>query len=140
MIRFFDIALWLAGLGHFVPLIASAQLPTRLGWKTELPRMSTANRKLYLVAAGYIVFTYLAFGVLTLVLHRELLRGDRAALALAPFIGLYWLVRLLLEPFWFGHRDWPAGRRFVAAHIALDLLFAYLAAVYCGLVAWHAFG
>jgi hypothetical protein len=31
--RLFDLDLWLAGAGHFVILIASAQVPARLGWK-----------------------------------------------------------------------------------------------------------
>jgi hypothetical protein len=99
--------------------------------------MSEANRKLFLVACGYIVLTYLSFGVLTLVLPDELLRGDRAATALAVFIGGYWLVRLVLERTWFGHREWPPGRRFVMAHIALEALFAYFTVVYLGVAIWH---
>jgi hypothetical protein len=140
MITILGPALWLAGLGHFALLAASGQLPYRLQWRTELPRLSNANRKLFLVATFYIVLTYLSFGVLTLVLHDELLGGGRVAIGLAAFIGLYWLVRLILDWFWFGHRDWPAGRRFVLAHIALESLFAYLAVVYLGLVVWHVVG
>jgi VanZ family protein len=131
------VAVWLGGLGHFALLAASGQIPARLCWRTELHRLSDANRKLFLVATSYIVFTYLSFGVLTFVLHNELIRGDRAAVALAVFIGLYWLVRLVLDWVWFGHRDWPPGRRFVLAHVALELLFAYLAITYLGLAAWH---
>ena len=130
-------ALWLAGIGHFSLLLVSGQLPARLQWRTLLPRMDVANRKLFLVATFYIVLTYLSFGVLTLFLHEEMMRGDRAAVALAAFIGLYWLVRLVLDWFWFGHNEWPPGKLFVAAHVALELLFTYLAAVYLALVAWH---
>lgn len=131
------VAVWLAGLGHFALLAASAQIPARLDWRTELARLSPANRKLFLVATGYIVLTYLSFGVLTLVLHNDLVQGNRAAVALAIFIGGYWLVRLVLDWVWFGHRDWPPGRRFVLAHIALELLFAYFIVTYLGLAAWH---
>ena len=137
MIPLLGVALWLAGLGHFVLLAVSGQLPFRLAWRTELPKLSDANRKLFLVACGYIVFTYLSFGVLTLVLHDQLMRGDTAAVALAVFIGLYWLVRLVLDWVWFGHREWPPGRLFVAAHVALELLFGYLAVVYLGVALWH---
>ena len=131
------LALWLAGLGHFALLGASGQLPGRLAWRTELPKMSDANRKLFLVACGYIVLTYLSFGVLTLVLHDELLKGGRAATGLALFIGGYWLVRLVLDWTLFGHAEWPPGRIFVLAHIALELLFAYLTVVYLGVAIWH---
>jgi len=94
------------------------------------PGHALDTSKLFLVATGYIVFTYLAFGILTLALHDEMVAGDRAATGLALFIGAYWLVRLVIDWFWFGHRIWPRGRRFVVAHIGLELLFAFLAAVY----------
>ena len=70
--------------------------------------------------------------MLILVLHDELANGDRAALALAAFIGIYWLVRLILDGVWFGHAEWPRGRRWVVAHAALDGLFVFLTVVYLG--------
>jgi len=44
--RFFDLDLGLAGAGHFVILIASAQVPSRLGWKEDLKQLTPFNRKL----------------------------------------------------------------------------------------------
>jgi uncharacterized oligopeptide transporter (OPT) family protein len=41
------------------------------------------------------LLTIVVFDVLSLVLHTELLRGDRAALGLACFIGIYWTARIL---------------------------------------------
>lgn len=87
--RLFDLALWLAGAGHFVILIASAQVPSRLGWKEDLKQLMPFNRKLLWVQGGFTALTIIAFGTLTLALYQELLRGDRAALGLAAFIGLY---------------------------------------------------
>ena len=125
-----SLAVWLAGLGQFVLPVVSVQIPGRFHWRVELGRLGELNRKLFLVATGYIVFTYLAFGILTLALHDEMVAGDRAATGLALFIGAYWLVRLVIDWFWFGHRLWPGGRLYVIAHIGLELLFAYLAVVY----------
>jgi hypothetical protein len=133
-----SLAVWLAGLGQFVLPVVSVQIPGRFHWRVELSRLSELNRKLLLVATGYIVFTYLAFGVLTLALHDEMVAGDRAASGLALFIGAYWLVRLVIDWFWFGHRIWPPGRRFVIAHIGLEALFAFLAAVYLAVAVWPA--
>jgi hypothetical protein len=99
--RFFDLDLWLAGAGHFLILIASAQVPSRLGWKEDLKQLTSFNRKLLWVQGGFTVLTIIAFGILTLVLHGELLRGDRAALGLAAFIGLYWTARILVDAFYF---------------------------------------
>jgi hypothetical protein len=135
--RFFDLALWSAGARHFLILIASFQVPFRLGWKDDLRSLKPFNRKLLWVQGGFTVLTIIAFGILTLALHTELLRGDRAALGLASFIGLYWTSRILVDAFYFSHDDWPQGRTFILGHILLTALFSALAAIYLGLVAWH---
>ncbi|HEV7403124.1 MAG TPA: hypothetical protein VGO11_09370 [Chthoniobacteraceae bacterium] len=125
-----SLALWLAGLGHFCILAASVQVPHRLGWKKDFAQLTPFNRKLTWVYAGYTLLTIVAFGTLTLVLHAELLRGDRAALGLAAFIALYWTGRILVDFLYFEHADWPKGGLFVAGHLALTTLFLALAATY----------
>ena len=135
--RFFDCALWFAAGGHFLILFASFQVPSRLGWKKDLQSLMPFNRKLLWVQSAFTVLTIIAFGVLTLVLHQELLHGDRAALGLACFVGLYWTARILVDAFYFSHADWPKGRTFVVGHILLTSLFSVLAAIYLGLVIWH---
>jgi hypothetical protein len=135
--RFFNLDLWLAGAGHFVILIASFQVPSRLRWKQDLARLMPFNRKLLWVQGGFTVLTIIAFGTLTLVLHAELLRGDRAALALAAFIGIYWTARIGIDAFYFSSADWPPGRHFVIGHFLLTSLFVALAASYLGLCIWH---
>ncbi|HXG60741.1 MAG TPA: hypothetical protein VNO22_05185 [Planctomycetota bacterium] len=130
----FRTALLLAGAGHFVLLGASVQVPARLRWREELARLSPFNRKLMWTYGGFTVLTIVAFGTLTLMLREEMLRGDRAAVALAAFIGLYWLARILVDVFWLGHSGWPRGRALVVGHALLAALFAFLAATYLGLV------
>lgn len=134
---FFDLALWAAGAGHFVILIASLQVPRQLHWKTDLAQLMPFNRKLLWVQGSFTVLTIIAFGTLLLVLHKELLRGDRAALALAGFIAAYWTTRILVDAFYFSHKDWPQGRRFVLGHILLTALFVFLAGVNWALVVWQ---
>jgi hypothetical protein len=132
-----DAALWLAGWGHFTLLLAGGQLPFRFGWKEDLARVRPMNRKLFRVYWVFILVTIVAFGVLTLVLHDELLRGDRAALALASFMALFWAIRLAADFFYFSHDDWPPGGLFRLAHVLLILLFVFLLSTYAGLVVWH---
>ncbi len=138
--RLFDVDLWLAGAGHFVILIASAQVPSRLNWKEDLRQLLPFNRKLLWVQGGFTVLTIIAFGSLTLALHGELLRGDRAALGLAAFIGLYWTARIVVDAFYFSHEDWPKGRMFVVGHALLTALFCFLALSYLGLFVWRVWG
>ncbi len=136
--RCFDLILWLAGAGHFVILFASFQVPARLRWKQDLAQLMPFNRKLLWVQGGFTVLTIIAFGTLTLLLHTEMLRGDRAAMALACFIGSYWTARILVDAFYFSGDDWPKGRQFVVGHILLTSLFVALASSYWGLIVWQA--
>ena len=135
--RLFDIDLWLVGAAHFVVLVASFQVPYRLNWKRDLQALMPFNRKLLWVQGGFTVLTIIAFGSLTFTLHAELLRGDRAALALACFIGIYWSARIIVDAIYFSHSDWPEGTVFVVGHALLTLLFCFLALSYVGLFVWH---
>ena len=136
----FGLGLWLAGAGHFVILFASFQVPFRLRWKEDLKSLMPFNRKLLWVQSGFTVLTILAFGTLTLALHGEMLRGDRAALGLAAFIGIYWSSRIGVDALYFSHHDWPQGRQFVIGHILLTSLFSLLAACYLGIFVWRVVG
>ena len=133
----FSLSLWLAGIGHFGVLGASFQVPARLEWATDLAKLKSLNRKLMWTYGGFTVLTIMAFGALTLGLHDEMLRGDRAALGLALFIGIYWACRIGVDAFYFEHSDWPQGRMFVIGHFALTSLFTALTSVYLGLFVWH---
>jgi len=132
-----SLALWLAGAGHFCVLIASFQVPYRLRWKDDLAKLTSFNRKLMWVHGGIAVYTIVSFGVLTLLLHDEMLRGERPALALTAFIGIYWLLRVVVDFTYFEHADWPKGRTFVAGHVLLTLLFVFLLVTYLGVAVWH---
>jgi hypothetical protein len=130
-------ALWFAGIGHFVVLIASFQVPYRLQWKQDLRKLTPFNRKLMWVHGGFAVYTIISFGVLTLLLHNEILQGQRAALALAAFIGIYWLLRVVVDFSYYDHADWPKGTAFVVGHVLLTCLFVFLAATYLGVSLTH---
>ena len=135
--RLFDVLLWLAGIGHFMVLVASFQVPARLRWKEDLAKLLPVNRKLMWTYGVFIVLTIISLGTLTLTLHAELLRGDRAALGLATFIGVFWMTRIVIDFTYHTHADWPRGARFVVAHVLLTTLFVALAGTFLGLVAWH---
>jgi hypothetical protein len=131
-----SLALWLAGIGHFCILGASFQVPARLGWKEDLIKLTPFNRKLMWVYAGTTLLTIIAFGTLTLFLHDDFLRGDRAALALAVFIAVFWTLRIIVDFTYFKHSDWPIGLQFVVGHFLLTALFAALASTYWAVLIW----
>jgi hypothetical protein len=63
--RLFGIDLWLVGAAHFVILVASFQVPSRLAWKQDLQQLMPFNGKLLWVQSGFTVLTIIAFGTLT---------------------------------------------------------------------------
>jgi alginate O-acetyltransferase complex protein AlgI len=132
-----SLALWLAGAGHFCILSASFQVPARLRWKEDLVKLSPFNRKLMWVYAETTLLTIIAFGILTLFLHDDILRGDRSALALTAFIAVFWTARILVDFTYFSHSDWPAGPQFVAGHFLLTALFSAMASTYWAVLIWR---
>jgi hypothetical protein len=135
--QWLSLAIWLAGAGHFCVLMASFQVPRRLKWKEDLAQLTTLNRKIMWVYGGFTVYTIAAFGAMTLALHSELMRGEHAALALASFIGLYWLLRIVVDFAYYSHQDWPRGTAFRLGHVLLTSLFVFLSSSYLGLTLWH---
>lgn len=135
--QWISLALWLAGAGHFAVLVASFQVPYRLGWKEDLAKLTSFNRKLMWVHGAFAVYTIISFGALTLLLHDELLQGQRAAVALAAFIGIYWLLRIVVDFTYYDHSDWPKGKAFAAGHVLLTSLFVFLAVTYLAVSVMH---
>ncbi len=117
-------------MAHFVLLIAGSQVPYRLRWKEDLAKLHPFSRKLLWTYWAFTGLTIIAFGALTLFLHDEMLRGDRAALATAAFICIFWIARIVVECLYFSHRDWPPGEQFLIGHILLTSVFVFLAVVY----------
>jgi alginate O-acetyltransferase complex protein AlgI len=137
---YLDWGLWIMGVMQLMVLFASFQVPGKLRWREELPRLSPFNQKLMWTYAVFIVFTVVSFGVLTFILHEDLLQGSRGALGLAAFIALFWTLRLIVDTFYFRHEDWPPEPIFRVGHVMLNSLFTFLVVTYGGLVVWHVWG
>ena len=118
-------------------LMASFQVPGRLNWREELPRLSPFNRKVMWTNGAFIVLTIISFGTLTLSLHASFMKGESAAIGLAAFISVFWLTRILVDCLFFKHEDWPKGPQFVIGHALLDSLFAFLLLSYSSYVVWQ---
>ncbi|HWD39352.1 MAG TPA: MBOAT family protein [Fimbriimonas sp.] len=131
---YMNILLWVLGVVQLLPLAASFQVPNRLNWKEELPKLSPFNRKLMWTYGAFVVLTILSFSVLTLSLHHEMLNGDRAAVAFATFAAVYWGLRLLVDAVYLKADGWPRGAEFAIGHGLLASLFAFLALGYAAVV------
>jgi alginate O-acetyltransferase complex protein AlgI len=123
-------AIYAAGLGHLLVLIASVQAPIRLGWKEDIAKLTRFNQKIFWVYGAYILLCILSFSVLTCWLHDDLLAGVRAARGIALFIAVFWTVRVVVDFGWYDYRDWPKGNSLVVGHALATSLFCALALIY----------
>lgn len=129
--------LWIGAAGHLLVLVASVQVPDRLGWREDLQSLRPFNRKLLWTYGGFIVLTILAFGVMTAAYHGELLAGAPLAIGFCGFVAAFWTARLVVDAAYFSHDDWPEGVEFVVGHALLNSLFVLLVAIYAGTIAFH---
>ena len=117
-------------------LAASFQVPTRLGWKEDLPKLSSFNGKLMWTYGAFTVYTIVSWSILTFVLGKEMVNGTTAGIAVASIIFLFWLSRIATDAFYFKSEDWPKGPFMQIGHAMLNALFAFLVLGYGSIVAW----
>jgi hypothetical protein len=87
----------LAGVGQLGVLVASALVPFRLNWKTELGGLSPLHRQMYWVYGGYVVLAIVAFGFISLLNAEELAGGGGLARGVCGYMAVFWGVRLVLQ-------------------------------------------
>jgi alginate O-acetyltransferase complex protein AlgI len=129
-------ALYAAAIGHLLILVASFQAPVRLGWKDDIPKLTRFNQKIFWVYGLYILLCIASFAALTWRLHDEFLAGELAARCVAGFIATFWTIRVMVDLFWYDHRDWPQGNALVTGHALVTSLFCSLATVYWFAALW----
>jgi len=135
-----EILYWLVltcGAGHLLILMASFQVPGKLGWKNEFSRLGRFNQKIFWTYGGYIVFCIVAFALVDLLNTRSLLEINSSSFAISLFVALFWTVRIIVDFSYFKHVDWPQGDIFVIGHTCLTALFSWLALTHWGLVVWQ---
>jgi hypothetical protein len=87
----------LAGLAQLGVLVASALVPSRLNWRSELANLSRLNRQMHWVYGGYIVLSILAFALISLFHAEELAARSGLARGLCIYIAVFWGIRVALQ-------------------------------------------
>ena len=130
-------AIFIAGFGHFIILIASFQVPKKLNWKEELSKLVSFNRKIFWTYGGYIVFCIISFALVDIFNATAFLEPHSSSLAIALFIAVFWTIRVIVDFFYYKHTDWPPGDEFIIGHTCLTALFCILALIHWSLVLWQ---
>jgi hypothetical protein len=127
--------LFAAGVAQLGVLVASAIVPFRLNWRTELSSLSRLHRQMYWVYGGYVVMSIVAFALLSILNARELAGGGPLARGVCAYIAVFWGVRVVLQGV-FDVKEHLTAWWLKAGYFVLTLLFAALTLVY----GWAAIG
>jgi len=127
----FEYGLILGGASHLLVLCASIQVPDKLGWREELQRLSSLNRKVFWTYGAYIFAIIVFMSLTSFILSQENFETLRLSTLLwTAFIALFWWARVFTDFFYMNHGEWPKGPLFVIGHVCLTTLFISLAALY----------
>lgn len=118
-----------AGIGQFAILIASALVPRRLQWGSELQSLSRLHRQMYWVYGGYIVLSIVAFGSISVFNAAELAGGSGLARGFCLYVAVFWGIRLALQAYLDVKEHLTAWWLKVGYH-GLTVLFLALTVVY----------
>jgi hypothetical protein len=119
----------LAGVAQLGVLVASALVPSRLNWRSELAGLSRLNRQMHWVYGGYIVLSILAFGVISLLHAEELAARSGLARGFCAYIAVFWGIRVALQ-FVFDVREHLTTWWLKLGYHVLTVLFTVLTGLY----------
>jgi hypothetical protein len=128
--QWLSLGIWLSAATSVALLAVGLQVPVRLGWRDDLAKLTLANRRLMWGYATFVALTFVGFGVVTALLHGQMLAGDHEAGVVATLMAIWWTARIAHDGISLRHAPWPSGAQYVAAHALLLVGFMGMAAVY----------
>ena len=125
----------LAGAGQLSVLVASALVPIRLKWRTELQVLPRLHHQLYWIYGGYTVLSIIALGLISLLNAHELASGTRLARSVTAYMAVFWGIRLSLQAV-LDVKEHLTAWWLVAGECLLTVLFLYFTAVFTLAAVW----
>ncbi|MBA4848817.1 hypothetical protein [Emticicia sp. BO119] len=119
-----------AGFLQIILCIGSLAIPYLLDWKSELTKVSNLIKQIFWTYAGYILSFNLFFGLISFWGAEALLDKSFLTKSITIFIFMYWLVRIIIQFFYFDTKSAPKGLIYTLGEIGLVALFVFLTGVY----------
>jgi hypothetical protein len=129
-----ELHLQVAGALQIGVAALSLGFPRRFDWKNELPRLSLLNRQIFVVHTLFISVTVLMFGALSLCAAPALLEPTPLSRLVLGGLAAFWTLRLVVQWFVYDARLWRGQAFNTVVHVLLSALYAYLSAVYAGVL------
>lgn len=120
----------LGGLIQLAILAASALVPGKLEWRSQLAGLPALSRQLIWVHGGYIVLTIASSGLISLCEASALANGSLLARTVCGFVAVFWGLRLVIQVFVFDGRPYLSSPLLKLGYHALTVAFAVLATAY----------
>jgi hypothetical protein len=103
--------------------------PKYFNWTQELSPLSLINRQMMIIHTFFIALVVFLTGLLCLTSSKELISttlGSKIALGL----GIFWLIRLIIQFFGYSQKLWRGKAFETCMHILFSILWIYLSAVF----------
>ena len=124
-------ALYIAAAAQLSVAVLNLFLVRIMKWEEEVARMAQLVREVFHVHAWFISITLAIFGVVTIRFAGELAAGTNdLGRWLAAGIGVFWLIRWLMQFFYYDSSHWRGNRAETIVHIVLIFLYGSFAGVY----------
>ena len=121
--------IWVAGAIHAGIVLANMPLPGKLRVREKLASVPPFLRQIFYVHWLYIVLVVTLFSALCFGFARDLAGGSALGRFLSAFLGGFWLLRILLQCFYYDTEVRRANR-------ALDALYLLALVLLCGIFGW----
>jgi hypothetical protein len=124
-----ELHLKIAGILLIFLAVIHIGFPRYFKWKKELSLLGLMNRQMMYVHSIFIAFALLLMGVLCLTSAEELISttlGKKISLGL----GLFWILRFLIQFFGYSAALWKGKKFETTIHILFSILWAYLSSLF----------
>ncbi|MEN7548594.1 hypothetical protein AAG747_11775 [Rapidithrix thailandica] len=103
--------------------------PKYFNWENELKSLSLINKQMMGIHTFFVALIVLLMGLLCVTSAKELLHtplGSKVALGL----GIFWLLRLLVQFFGYSSKLWRGKKFETFVHIVFSALWTYLTGIF----------
>ncbi|MFC3197698.1 hypothetical protein ACFOET_08745 [Parapedobacter deserti] len=103
--------------------------PRYFNWREALRPLNLINRQMMLVHVFFIALTVFMMGLLC-VMHAEDLITTSLGKTISLGLGVFWLIRLLIQFFGYASELWRGKVFETTVHVMFSLLWMYLSTVF----------
>ena len=133
-----DLFLRAAAMGQFAVAVLNLWLIRIMKWKNDLDQMPLLIREVFHIHCLFISLTLSVFAVLTWRFADDMASAaSPLSIWLAAAIGLFWLIRSLMQWSHYSPIHWRGDRIRTAIHFLLFLGYGALATVYFAAAFWR---